>query len=82
MTKIMTKGKLNMNEVTILQVKKAINKLGLTLEGLFRHCDFEQKGFLKTADFSKFLMKVKHSCSKQMISKFISLIDEENVGII
>jgi len=33
------KVSLNANEVIALDLRKSISKLGLTLEGLYRHCD-------------------------------------------
>ena len=36
---LVDKHSLNANEVVALQVKKGLKKLGLTLEGIFRHCD-------------------------------------------
>ena len=49
---------------------------------MFRHCDLEQKGFVKTVDFSKFLQGIKHGLSKTRVQRFILLIDEDNTGII
>ena len=70
----MDKHSLNSNEVVALEVKKGVQLLGLTLEGLFRHCDNEEKGFIKTTKFLEFLIKIKHGVSRKTIEKSFILL--------
>ena len=67
MPKRQTKQNLNMK--TILHFQKAIKKLGLTTESIFRICDKQGLGQITTKQFTKVLAQMNTGLTKNKIAR-------------
>ena len=65
-----------------MKVFKAAQKLGLSLEMLYRAADVESKGCLFVEEFRMFLGKLKIGLSSAEINKLLHMFDEEWTGSI
>ena len=65
-----------------MKVFKAAQKLGLSLEMLYRAADVESKGCLFVEEFRMFLGKLKLGLSSAEINKLLHMFDEEWTGSI
>lgn len=73
---------MTVNEGCMNHFFKATQRLGLTLEMLFRAADVETKGFVYVEEFRMFLSKLKLGLSQAEINKLLHLFDEEWTGCV
>lgn len=62
------------------RAKDAAEKMGLTLEMLFRAADSKCKGVVKLEEFKLFLQRIKLKLASAQLARFLYLVDEECTG--
>ncbi len=70
------------NQLVMLKAKEAADRLGLSLEMLFRAADEKCEGQLLLEDFKLFLRKVRLKMTPGQVTRFLFLVDEECRGTI
>lgn len=72
----------NSNQFVMLRAKEAAEKLGLSLEMIFRAADEQSQGTILLEDLKLFLKKAKFKLAPAQMSRFLFLVDEDCSGSI
>ena len=72
----------NSNQLVMQKAKIAAERIGLTLEMMFRAADTETQGKVLLEEFKIFMRKIKYKITPGQMTRFLFLIDEECTGTI
>lgn len=72
----------NTNQFVMIRAKEAAERLGLTLEMLYRAADVSSQGNISLEEFKLFLRKVKLKLVPAQLTRFLFLVDEDCSGLI
>ena len=66
----------------MMRAKDAAEKMGFTLEMIFRAADSESQGRVMLEDLKLFLKKIKFKLAAAQLSRFLFLVDEDCTGTV
>lgn len=72
----------NTNQFVMIRAKEAAEKIGLSLEMLYRAADMSSQGQMTLEDFKLFLKKIKLKLAPAQLTRFLFLVDEDCSGTV